>query len=349
MGKHYDYITMPYDLDQVMLYDEPLEKSKETGHIAFLGGPKSGKTMTIANAMKVARNRSEQAFVVDFNAELSSRLYDPEKGDILLSAHNPKSSSWSPLAEIENPNDCDRIARAMTGCGGNAKLDSYEQTVTTYVSACLLACWYLYQQGETVTNGTLTKYLGASSGPDLLNIVGTNHPVAPLFDKDNERLFARTQAAASMMGKEILSTDELAGFDAFSINRHVADEQNDAFIFASPLLEAGSTATGLAAMQAEIYLDAVSQLSKANQRRWLLIDELGNLPPMFSLTPGLIIAGKNGLAAMATAQNLPQIKMNYGDDKAKTLLSHFKTKMFLYITDKETQEYAQERGVGSFA
>jgi len=89
----------------------------------------------------------------------------------------------------------------------------------------------------------------------------------------------------------------------------------------------------------------------SNERHWFLADELGFFPPIPWLQVALFYGrNNNSLRTIATAQNLPQLKKQYGSEYgAKRLISHFKHIVVSETPDAETLEFAREMGVESFA
>ena len=57
---------------------------------------------------------------VDSGADLATRYYSEERGDVILNPLDSRCVAWSPLAEIRNLADCMAIARSICPTGEGA-------------------------------------------------------------------------------------------------------------------------------------------------------------------------------------------------------------------------------------
>lgn len=322
-----------------------LNEDEEIQHILCIGAPRTGKSQVIQTAAKKARKRKEPAFILDHNAELFSRLYDENKGDILLSANDQRSAPWSPLAEIQGPTDCNRIAHAIIGDGGGGESAEWAQNAKNYTSACLLACLILYKKGYEVTNRTLATFLTQATAESLLGIVGYDHLVASIFQEGAEKMKSSIQGTAGMRANALTALSQDAGFDGFSITKHVTEgNRGGSFIYAAATQRAGETGKELVSILTGIYVDAINQLLDDESRRsWLLFDEAGQYPPIAGFANSVTTASKKGLAAVTAVQTITQFREGYGHDKAGTLLGCFGTRVMFFTPDSETAQWCSDQ------
>lgn len=324
--------------------DQNMTPGEEIRHILCVGAPRSGKSQVVQTAAKVALKRREPAFVLDHNGELFSRLYKPSRGDILISAYDKRSVKWSPLAELTGEASCKRIGHALIGDGQGGDSSEWVNNAVTYTSACLQACLILHKQGRNVTNQTLIDFMKSATAESLLPIIGYGHIVGGLFNEGAEKMLSSIQGVAIMRADALSSLNPDAGFNDFSITRHVTKERKKEFLFAVSAPDAENKGKELASIVTGVYINAINKLpEKEDNRSWLLADEAGRYPSIAGFGDGVTNGGKRGMAVVAAVQTLSQLDEAYGEKGKNTLLGCFATRIMFQTPDSETSKWMSEQ------
>ena len=115
----------------------PLPPGSECEHLAFIGGPGTGKTQAILALLDAIRARGDAAVIYDSKGTFTSHYFDAERGDVLLNPLDARTRPWSPWAEIEDEMDADRVAHALIPAGDHST-PFFHDTARALLSAALM-------------------------------------------------------------------------------------------------------------------------------------------------------------------------------------------------------------------
>lgn len=313
-----------------------IPKRLEARHFLLSGTTGSGKSMAFYQIATVARRRGDAAVVADINAEMLGRFYDPERGDAILNPVDFRSESWSPLAEIFNDWDCDRISKSIIppGEGSSGEWNHYAQTL---LSAILSKVWR--ENGKNFDLGNLALFSSSEELAETLK--GTQASL--LFAPGSERMLGsiRTILATYCQPFSYLKPD--AGRDAFSITKFIqaeAAKPRGAFLFFPVRDDFFKSFRLLIAGQIDIAISALLSTEDNEARRvWFFLDEAASWGRLASAADLLTKARKKGGCGVLGVQAISQVRETYGRDGAQTLLSNLGTWLTLRAGDSDTADF----------
>ena len=308
----------------------PIPARIEPYHFLLSGGTGSGKSQAFFQLMAGSRARGHRAVVVDVGGEFLKRFWKP--GDTILNPMDARSAAWSPLSEMREVWDADKISKSIVpdAPGNDAQWSHFSQVL---ISAVLRR---LHEAGGG-NNAELLRLLN-SGGDELADLV-EGLPAASLFDPGASRMLASVRGIVGTYLAPYSYLPAAAGEDAFSVRKWV-EQEGDSWLFLTVRDDQLATLKPLISAWIDIAISALLALDPSADRRvWFLLDEFASLGRIQSIEPLLTKARKQGGVGVLGLQAVPQFVEAYGPNTAKTLLSCLGTWLVLRAPDPETAEY----------
>ncbi|MHB0973200.1 MAG: type IV secretion system DNA-binding domain-containing protein [Thiobacillus sp.] len=312
----------------------PIPVKAEDRNFLFAGTVGVGKSQAITRMLDTLRADGHRAVVADASGIFYSRYAGRDA--VLLNPYDRRSVSWSPLADIDSPEDCAAMARSIVpdGHGNDASWHQYAQVI---LDAVMRHVWS--------ANGTTGEFVRLASwaSTDELREVLPPGPVMALLDPGSERMFSNARSIIGAHLQPFSSLDPRAGRDAFSIRRHISDSQG--WLFVTYKQSQLAAMKPLIASAIDVASRAVLDLPpavgdrSAQRRTWFVLDEMPLLGRITSLLTLLTNGSKHGSAVLCGLQAISSLRGTYGHDDAQTILATLGTWLTLRVPDPETAEY----------
>lgn len=320
--------------------DVPIPVGVEDRGFLFAGSQGTGKSQAITRVLDSLQADGHRAIIADPSGIFYSRY--ATSGAVLFNPYDRRSVGWSPLADIDSPEDCAAMARSIVpdGQGNDASWHMYGQVL---LDAVLRHVWS--------TGGTTGDFirLAASAGGDELRETLPAGPVTALLDPGSDRMFSNVRSIIGVHLQPFAVLDPVAGRDAFSIRRHISDSEGWLFVAykQSQLAAMRPLIAAVIDIAARSVLDLPPSAGDRSQQRrtWFILDELPLLGRIASLLTLLTNGSKHGAAVLAGLQSVAQLRESYGHDQAQTILATLGTWLTLRVPDAETAEY-MSRAIG---
>ena len=310
----------------------PIPEDKEIRHILLAGSPGTGKTTQIKNNLNVIRSRNQRAIILDANGDLMSRLY--KKGDVILSADDDRSVSWSILSELKSSSDCPSIASSVIpdGIGESKPWHQYAQVICSSVLEKLLEL-------KDSTNYDFYKTLALDDQKKLAKLVAGTEAMR-LFSDGNERMLGSVLSIVSSYLRPYRVVDHDAGFDAWNITDWIMNESNNSWLWITYKTDNEKSTRSLRRTWVDIVMRITCSLPPNHVRRnWLVLDELRSADYLPGLPEAAARGRKHGLSMILGFQSVSQLREIYGSDITETVLSCAGNKAILRTEDPDTAEY----------
>ncbi len=321
----------------------PLGWSTETQHVFLTGASGTGKTQIAECFLRAIRERAElgtakppRVIVLDPGGAYYSRF--GRQGDLLLNPFDARSVAWSPFAELERPEDYNRLAAAF--CPPMEGPGKEWQTYARKVFSDTLSA--LVRSGERDC-GKLFSLLDGP--PDELAHLLERSGTHGMTGAGNERMFANAKAtlAPSIEALRYLEAD-----GDFSVRKWVreGDAQDDpGWLFLTyrddqmKLLRQFVAALADLAILETLSLSTNERLHASRHRRlFFLLDELDSLGAVSELKDALTKLRKFGGCCILGIQTVAQLRAVYGKETAQAILGNVSTRAILRPQDGETAQ-----------
>lgn len=140
-----------------------------------------------------------------------------------------------------------------------------------------------------------------------------------------------TQSILSVLSTQLFWLDDMAKMQDSAKNRWtisdlIAGDTDKSHIFFRPNYTSPDLSKAVCNSLITLLIERwMSRNDSSQDRLWLLLDELGNLPKNPSLIRWLTLSRSKGGRTLATTQNLSQLYESYGENVTETILSLFRT------------------------
>ena len=322
----------------------PLPAGSECEHLAFIGGPGTGKTQAILGLLDAIRARGDAAVIYDSKGTFTSHYYDAERGDVLLNPLDARTRPWSPWAEIEDEMDADRVAHALIPAGDHST-PFFHDTARAMLSAALMQMRGM-RGNEPALERLLQLLLHASSDEREAFYRGTD--VTQIYDKGGERMRVSVEQNLRTYVRTLRYLPLTSGgADDFSILRHIQgidgrDRQPWLFL-PSPLRAKHTAIKPLLTCWLDCAVAALLSCGEQRDRRcWFIVDEVKSLHRVPSLSDLMAEGRSFGACVVLGFQDLAQLRDVYGADDAKTMSAVLGTKVLFRIADPETAKWGAD-------
>lgn len=323
----------PFDLQ---LGGIPIPRRLETLNFMFSGGPGQGKSVAITTLLDGVSYRPDRAIIADSGGIFTTRYYQPARGDIILNPLDERARAWSPLAEIKNQWDPDRLAAAFIPRTGGGNDATWNRQASELLGVILRHC-----HANNLPNGEIVRLFLAADLEELREVCQGTASYSQVAE-GNERMAGSIRATGAPFLSALQYLDPDAGKDAFSITEWVKsggagwafiNYQDTQLDLLRPVIAAMLDTFSLAV------LDLPPDMTRMGSRIWLVLDELASLGQINSLNTYLSKSSKNGGCCIAGIQSVAQLKHTYGREMAHTLMSCLGSWLVLKSPDPETADY----------
>ena len=322
----------PTRRDRLTLGGVPLAREGETRHYLIGGRTGGGKTQAIQELLRPLRQGRERAIIADPGGGYLARFY--RAGDLLLNLFDRRSMAWSPFAEIEQPYDCDRLAKAAIPDAASPVNQEWHFYAQTLLAALLKALAAAEQRAVS----TLLRLVAVAPAEELSAWLAGS-PAAILTLPGNAKMLSNTRA---IIATYLSGWQYLPDTGAFSVRQWVRTEGASRWLYLTYQDDQKALSRHLIATWLDLaVVEGLSLTEDPARRLWYVLDELDSLGKVTTLKDGLTQLRKRGGAVIAGLQTIAQLRTTYGRDEAQTLLSSLLNKLVLGVGDGETAGYFQ--------
>jgi type IV secretory pathway TraG/TraD family ATPase VirD4 len=309
-------------------------KRLEPLHLLLSGGTGAGKSTALQELLDgVAARNSDRVFAADNGGALLQTYYSKSRGDVILNPLDGRAAPWSPLAEMAEPWDADRIAKSLIP-DVEGEAGEWRKYAQVRVSAVLQYCFT-----RDLPNGELYRLLCVADDAELAAVCAGSG-AARQFTPGAEKMSASIAAIVASFVEPLRYLDPQAGKNAFSLSKWVADDNAKAWAFFNYSDAQLALLRPLVACTADVVSMALLNLPTSRERAfWLILDEADSLGQINSLRDFLTKSRKYGGRAVLGLQTIAQLRERYGRDGAQVLLSCLSNVLCLRTPDPETADY----------
>jgi type IV secretory pathway TraG/TraD family ATPase VirD4 len=302
--------------------DTVLTKKDEQSNILTLGTAGGGKTTVILPIIDQAINRNDKVFIYDEKKEFTTFFFNNKT--ILIAPWDDRSFIWDIANDIRNEHDAEMVAGNLIP-DGNSHDPMWLKGARLIFTGMLVS---LMEEGEPWGWDSISKRIQLSQ-PEMLSLLQRYYPIAASFVIDGSKT---TQGFYVNLISELSWVETLAvawrdsDKPKFSIREWVNNNhkkvRNTLIVQSDPRYKSigAPLCNALLSLMTKHFL---SLPMKNTRDTWLFIDEMANLPPNPSIKMWLELARSRGGRAVFGTQSISQIKNNYGEHDADTILNLF--------------------------
>jgi type IV secretory pathway TraG/TraD family ATPase VirD4 len=316
--------------ERVTLAGIAIPPADETKHFKLVGTTGTGKSTAIRELLGRAIARGDRAVFADPDAGYLEHFYDRYRGDIVLNPFEPQSAKWDLFAEIKESFDVEQLASGLIPDAEDPGAREWRGYARTFLAAVLRRCRF----SGACNTGELWRLLTVASADELRPIVAGT-PAQPFLDPDNARMFGSIR---SVTGSAIAAFEyiECQRGRLFSVREWVKAHASPGVLFIP--YRAGQIAALRSMIATWMHLaifEAMSQVSRGDQKLWFVVDELDALGAIHGLKDALARLRKFGCCCVLGFQSVAQVSNTYGHGEAQTIIENCSNTLILRCSGSE--------------
>lgn len=312
----------------------PVPVEAENTGMVLTGKPGSGKTQAYYRLIQAALSKGQPAMLADAAGVFYSRFGRPGR-DFLLNPLDQRSVAWSPFAEIRQPQDCLRIARAAIPAG-EGEDGQWAENGQKLFADCMLALW---KKGIYSTHKLLYMVQSATV-EQLKELIGDGSPSSSLLHEGQERLMGSVRfSAAKALGAWRYLPDEGTFSIRDWVQKAVKDPKNCGWLYVTHRADQVEL-RGLVSAAFDLAMVEMLTVSEDNKRRiHFFLDEADSLGGLGQLKEFASLGRKHGACLYLGVQVLSQMQQNFGEKTANTIFGCLGSRMVLAQPNADAGEY----------
>lgn len=318
-------------------------------HVMILGGIGTGKSNTFYHAIKQLREKmtdNDVVIIFDTKGDFLKRFKKPEDAVISNddSATGPNGTDyWNIFNEIDEMNSEEHmreICRSLFKESIENSSNSYFPTATCDLLYALMHCFY-HRKDRKPDNRLFIDYIKGSNAEDYLNLLEDIPHLRYITSHISDSNSAQTQGVIAEMNSVVdkIFIGNFAKEGTVSMNNLVKEKKGRA-VFIKYDIKTGEVLTPIYSLLIDTALkQALSVGTSESGSVYVLIDEFKLLPNLAHINDAVNFGRSLGVKIMIGLQSITQIYDNYGEYRAKSILSGFLNNFFFRVNDHESREY----------
>ena len=331
----------------------PIDDNLMSRHIMLLGGIGTGKTNTFIQLLRQLRHSftvNDIAIVFDTKGDFHKEFYRP--GDIVISnddlATGPAGLDyWNIFNEIELDEHLEENIVEIAKSLFQQKIDKTNQpffpNAAKDIFSAILSHFVRNRDTLAPTNRMLKEFLDSSPTEEIRNILKQYNEFRSMVSYIFDDRSPQTQGVISELqqtSREIF----LGNFkkDGNLSIRNIVRNKGGRFVFIEYDLGVGSMLSPIYSLLFDMAIKEALCRKKSEGNVYFITDEFSLLPNLQHVDDAVNFGRSLGVKFMIGIQNVSQIYDNYGEDRAKSLMSGFLTSVAFRVNDKASKDYIKD-------
>lgn len=330
----------------------PISEKLLSTHFMLLGGIGTGKTNTFNQIVGQIRNsfsKNDIMIIFDTKGDFYKKFYRP--GDIVISndstATGPFGADyWNIFNEIENDEHMeeniveisktlfyDKIRNTNTPFFPNAAKDLFSAILTHFSKSKELKS----------NNAALRDFLDRSPTAEIREMLKQHDSLKAMVSYIFDDRSPQTQGVISELQQ--LSRELFLGNfkkDGTLSMRDIIRSKGGKIVFIEYDLGIGNMLSPIYTLLFDLAIKEALCRKKSEGNVFFVTDEFSLLPNLQHIDDAVNFGRSLGIKFMIGIQNIDQIYENYGEYKARSLLSGFLTSICFRVNDPKSKDYVRE-------
>ena len=330
----------------------PLDNSLLSKHAMLLGGIGTGKTNTffqIVSQLKKQMTPDDVMIIFDTKGDFYQEFYEP--GDIVISNDEAATGAerldyWNIFNEIEyGP----RLTENVIEISKSIFAEACEKTNQIFFPNAakdlfMATLLHFYRSIEPAqrTNKNLRTVLFSTTSEEfraMLNMYPDLRSMVSYISNDDS---AQTQGVFSELQqvvREIL-IGNFAETGTLSL-RNIVRAKGGKTAFIEYDLSVGSMLTPIYSLMFDMAIKEALGRKRSAGNVYFITDEFRLLPNLQHIDDAVNFGRSMGIKFLIGIQNVEQIYDNYGEERARSILSGFSSSIIFRLSDEKSRDYAK--------
>lgn len=331
----------------------PIDNDKFSKHIMLLGGIGTGKTNAFYHIIDQLNQRltSEDVMIIfDTKGDFYKEFYRP--GDIVISNDETATGSfgadyWNIFNEIE---DGERQLESVIEISKALFAEACEKTNQVFfpnaakdIFMGILLHFIRTVEPRHRTNKNLLTFINSVSSSDLRKVLLSHSDLKGIASYISNDDSPQTQGVIS----ELHQTVREIFIGNFSKNgtlslKELVNEKGGKRVFIEYDISIGKMLSPIYSLMFDLAIKSALGRKRSQGNTFFITDEFKLLPNLEHIDDAVNFGRSLGIKFMIGVQNVEQIYDNYGEERARSIMSGFLTNIVFRVNDAHSREYIQE-------
>lgn len=330
----------------------PIDANLLSRHMVLLGGIGTGKTNTfnqIIGQLRHTMTQDDIMIIFDTKGDFYNTFYRP--GDIVISndqsATGPNGTDyWNIFNEIEHDEHMEENIVEIAKSLFHQKLEKTNQpffpNAAKDLFSAILTHFTRNPQLEA-NNATLRTFLDGSPTAEIREMLKQHNDLKAMVSYIFDDRSPQTQGVISelqQLSREIfLGNFKKPGTLSM---RNIVRNKGGKFVFIEYDLGIGNMLSPIYSLLFDLAIKEALCRKKSEGNVYFITDEFSLIPNLQHVDDAVNFGRSLGVKFMIGIQNIDQVYENYGENRARSLLSGFLTSICFRVNDGKSKEYIRE-------
>jgi type IV secretory pathway TraG/TraD family ATPase VirD4 len=330
----------------------PIDANLLSRHMVLLGGIGTGKTNTfnqIITQLRESMTNDDVMIIFDTKGDFYNTFYRP--GDIVISndgtATGPNGKDyWNIFNEIEHDEHMEENIVEIAKSLFHQKLEKTNQPFFPNAAKDLFSAiltHFTRHPELKANNKTLRQFLDGSPTAEIREMLKQHDDLKAMVSYIFDDRSPQTQGVISelqQLSREIF----LGNFkqEGTLSMRNIVRNKGGKFVFIEYDLGIGSMLSPIYSLLFDLAIKEALCRKKSEGNVYFITDEFSLIPNLQHVDDAVNFGRSLGVKFMIGIQNIDQVYENYGENRARSLLSGFLTSICFRVNDGKSKEYIRE-------
>ncbi|MBO5333742.1 MAG: type IV secretion system DNA-binding domain-containing protein [Clostridia bacterium] len=330
----------------------PIDHNLLSRHMMLLGGIGTGKTNTFNQIIRQLRHTMTQEdimIIFDTKGDFYKEFYQP--GDIVISNDNTATGPngpdyWNIFNEIERDDHMEENIVEIAKSLFHQKLEKTSQPFFPNAAKDLFSgilTHFARNPDLHPSNYTLRSFLDSSPTAQIRELLSSHDDLKAMVNYISDDRSPQTQGVISelqQMSREIfLGNFKKQGTLSM---RDIVRKKGGKLVFIEYDLGIGNMLAPIYSLLFDLAIKEALCRKKSEGNVYFITDEFSLIPNLQHVDDAVNFGRSLGVKFMIGIQNVAQIFDNYGENRARSLLSGFLTSVCFRVNDPQSKEYIKE-------
>ncbi len=330
----------------------PLNNDTLSKHLLFLGGIGTGKTnalFQIISQLNQFLTEKDIMIIFDTKGDFYREFYRP--GDVVISNDNTAKGKerldyWNIFNEIDYGEHLNEsvveISKALfaEACERTNQI-FFPNAAKDIFMACLLHFIRSYPLTQQ-TNENLVKYINGSSTAQIRAMLESYDDLKAMGCYISNDDSPQTQGVLSELQQVVREVfiGNFAKTGTLSL-KNLVKQKGGIRVFIEYDLSIGRMLSPIYSLMFDMAIKEALSRKRSEGNVYFICDEFKLLPYLSHIDDAVNFGRSLGIKFMVGIQNVEQIYENYGEERARSILSGFMTSINFRVNDAKSREYIQ--------
>ena len=332
----------------------PFDSGILSKHIMLLGGIGTGKTnafFQIVSKINPKFTKDDVMIIFDTKGDFYKEFYS--EGDVVISNDNTSTGPnglnyWNIFNEITYG---DHMMESVIEICKSLFAEQIQKTNQIFFPnaakdlfmACIL---HFIRKKPPVerTNKNLMEFIFSSTTADLREMLSQHKDLKGMISYIEKDESAQTQGVKSVLDQTVreVFVGNFCKTGTLSL-KNLVKQKGGRKIFIEYDLSVGKMLTPIYSLMFDFAIKEALSRNKSDGNVFFITDEFSLLPNLEHVDDAVNFGRSLGIKFMIGIQNVEQIYENYGEERARSILSGFLTGIMFRVNDDKSREYIQQR------